>query len=115
MSQAISSSSSEARLRIRNSKIETKTQRIVTMTVTVRPARENLQSFSALWRFEQGQQPINSEECSETTEGVARESEGRGRLSLLRPLESEVKCATRAIARRRGRSSTLRWTGCWHG
>jgi hypothetical protein len=25
------------------------------MTVTVWPARENLQSFSALWRFEQGQ------------------------------------------------------------
>jgi hypothetical protein len=24
------------------------------MTVTVWPARENLQSFSALWRFEQG-------------------------------------------------------------
>jgi hypothetical protein len=27
------------------------------MTVTVRPARANLQSFSALWRFEQGQEP----------------------------------------------------------
>src|SRR2546430_14771321 len=25
------------------------------MTMTVRPARANLQSFSALWRFEQGQ------------------------------------------------------------
>jgi hypothetical protein len=25
------------------------------MTVTVWPARENLQSFSTLWRFEQGQ------------------------------------------------------------
>jgi hypothetical protein len=25
------------------------------MTLTVWPARENLQSFSALWRFEQGQ------------------------------------------------------------
>jgi hypothetical protein len=28
------------------------------MTVTVWPARENLQSFLALWRFEQGQQSI---------------------------------------------------------
>jgi hypothetical protein len=27
-------------------------------------------------------QPINSENCSETAEGVARESEGRSRLSL---------------------------------
>jgi hypothetical protein len=32
-------------------------------------------------------QPINSEECSETAEGVARESEGRSRLSLLRPYD----------------------------
>src|SRR2546429_7590607 len=30
-------------------------------------------------------QPINAEECSETAEGVARESEGRSRLSFLRP------------------------------
>ena len=52
---AISSSSSEAGLRTRNSKIETRAQRIVTMTVTVWPARENLQSLSALWKFEQGQ------------------------------------------------------------
>ena len=29
-------------------------------------------------------QPINSENCSETAEGVARESEGRSRVSLLR-------------------------------
>ena len=29
-------------------------------------------------------QPINSEECSETADGVARESEGRSWLSLLR-------------------------------
>jgi hypothetical protein len=28
------------------------------MTVTVRPARANPQSFSALWRFEQGQERI---------------------------------------------------------
>src|SRR5215470_8987317 len=34
-------------------------------------------------------QPINSEECSETAEGVARESEGRSRLSLLRPLRQD--------------------------
>src|ERR1700722_14576338 len=31
-------------------------------------------------------QPINSEECSETADGVTRESEGRSRLSLLRPV-----------------------------
>jgi hypothetical protein len=55
MSQGKSSSSSEARLRTRNSKIETRAQRIVTMTVTVRPARKNFQPFSTLWRFEQGQ------------------------------------------------------------
>ena len=35
-----------------------KAQRTVTMTVTVRPACENRQSFSALWRFEQGQVQI---------------------------------------------------------
>src|SRR5258705_2747258 len=29
--------------------------------------------------------PINCEECSETADGVTRESEGRSRLSLLRP------------------------------
>ena len=33
-------------------------------------------------------QPINSEQCSETADGVARESEGRSRLSLLRPENS---------------------------
>src|SRR5271168_2663643 len=31
-------------------------------------------------------QPINSEQRSETADGVARESEGRTRLSVLRPL-----------------------------
>ena len=35
-------------------------ERIVTMTVTVWPARENLQPFSALWRFEQGQAAARS-------------------------------------------------------
>src|SRR6476619_1667588 len=34
-------------------------------------------------------QHINSEECSETAEGVARESEGRSRLSLLRPVRQD--------------------------
>ena len=43
----------EARLPTRNSKIE-KGARIVTVLMTVWPAREDLQSFSALWRFEQG-------------------------------------------------------------
>jgi hypothetical protein len=38
---------------IRRSK--TMAERIVTMTATVWPARKNLHSFSALWRFEQGQ------------------------------------------------------------
>src|SRR6266436_5705246 len=34
-------------------------------------------------------QPINSEECSETAGGVARESEGRSRLSLLCPVRQD--------------------------
>src|SRR5882762_3794575 len=34
-------------------------------------------------------QPINSENCSETAEGVARESEGRSRLSLLRAVRQD--------------------------
>src|SRR5262245_26295682 len=34
-------------------------------------------------------QPINSEEGSETAEGVARESEGRSRLPLLRPVRQD--------------------------
>src|SRR5271157_30843 len=34
-------------------------------------------------------EPINSEEWSETAEGVARESEGRSRLSLLRPVRQD--------------------------
>src|SRR5215813_10327695 len=33
--------------------------------------------------------PINSEECSETADGVARESEGRSRLSVLRPVRQD--------------------------
>src|SRR5215211_441367 len=34
-------------------------------------------------------QPSNSEECSETADGVTRESEGRSRLSLLRPVRQD--------------------------
>src|SRR6516225_12452795 len=34
-------------------------------------------------------QPINSEERSETADGVARESEGRSRLSFLRPVRQD--------------------------
>src|ERR1019366_8640491 len=34
-------------------------------------------------------QPINSENCSETAEGVARESEGRSRLSVLCPVRQD--------------------------
>src|SRR5258707_7837840 len=34
-------------------------------------------------------QPNNSEECSETADGVARESEGRSRVSLLRPVRQD--------------------------
>src|SRR5580698_8944893 len=34
-------------------------------------------------------EPINSEECSETAEGVARESEGRSRLPFLRPVRQD--------------------------
>ena len=37
-------------------------------------------------RDEEIGQPINSEECSETADGVARESEGRSRLPLLYPV-----------------------------
>src|SRR3974377_484810 len=34
-------------------------------------------------------QPITHETCSETADGVTRESEGRGRLSLLRPIRQD--------------------------
>src|ERR1700688_2584597 len=34
-------------------------------------------------------QPNNSEKCSETADGVARESEGRSRLSFLRPVRQD--------------------------
>ena len=35
-------------------------------------------------------QPINSEQCSEAADGVARESEGSSRLSLLRPARDKI-------------------------
>src|SRR5262245_24583925 len=50
----MSSIASEARPRKRKAKIETRAERIATMEVTVRPARENHQPFSDLWKFEQG-------------------------------------------------------------
>src|ERR1700760_4435654 len=34
-------------------------------------------------------QPSNSEKCSEAADGVTRESEGGGRLSLLRPVRQD--------------------------
>jgi hypothetical protein len=34
-------------------------------------------------------QPNNSDQCSETADGVARESEGRSRLSLLLPVRQD--------------------------
>src|SRR5271156_82705 len=34
-------------------------------------------------------QPNNSEKCSEAADGVTRESEGRSRLSLLRPVRED--------------------------
>src|SRR5258708_40047383 len=56
-------------------------------------------------------QPINSEECSETAEGVARESEGRSRVSLLRPVRQdqprgEVNGSRVHLT---GRSSPMTW------
>jgi hypothetical protein len=53
-------SSSAARLQKRKAKIDTTAERIATMTVTVRPARENHQPLTALWSFEQGQAEIDS-------------------------------------------------------
>src|SRR6059036_2052351 len=35
-------------------------------------------------------QPSNSEECSEAADGVTRESEGRSRVSLLRPVRQDI-------------------------
>jgi hypothetical protein len=46
-----------ARLRKRKAKIDTAAERIANMTVTVGPACRNLQPFSSLWKYEQGQGP----------------------------------------------------------
>src|SRR5215510_12397026 len=46
------------------------------------------QTHEAVRDLEIGQ-PINSEQCSETAEGVTRESEGRSRLSVLRPVRQD--------------------------
>jgi hypothetical protein len=64
------------------------------MTVTVRPGRENLQSFSALWRFEQGQERAASPiSCGSTLIAVVQAAdlgEGNniacgGKLRVTRP------------------------------
>src|SRR5260370_40610749 len=60
-------------------------------------------------------QPINSEECSETAEGVARESEGRSRLSFLRPVRQDQPrghpgSCLRPVSLQQGRTG-CGWTG----
>src|SRR6516164_10558857 len=42
-------------------------------------------------------QPNNSETCSEAADGVARESEGRSRLSLLRPVRQSMDASRRKV------------------
>src|SRR5437868_922088 len=42
-------------------------------------------------------QPSNSETCSETADGVTRESEGGGRLSLLRPVRQSMDASRRKM------------------
>ena len=42
-------------------------------------------------------QPNNSETCSEAADGVARESEGGGRLSLLRPVRQSMDASRRKM------------------
>src|SRR6516225_3291764 len=42
-------------------------------------------------------QPNNSETCSEAADGVARESEGRSRLSLLRPVRQSMDASRRKM------------------
>jgi hypothetical protein len=49
-----------ARLRKRKAKIDTAAERIANMTVTVGPACRNLQPFSSLWKYEQGQPHISA-------------------------------------------------------
>src|SRR5207302_6345815 len=60
-------------------------------------------------------QPINSEECSETTEGVTRESEGRSRLPLLRAVRQDLPrrhpdACLRAVLLEQGRAG-CGWSG----
>src|SRR5208282_565156 len=64
-------------------------------------------------------QPINSENCSETAEGVTRESEGRSRLSLLRAVRQDQprgysgSCVC-SVPLQQGRTGD-RWSGlCGH-
>src|ERR1700741_4804638 len=49
------------------------------------------QTHQAVRPLEIGQ-PNNSEKCSETADGVTRESEGRSRLSLLCPVRQDRPC-----------------------
>src|SRR5882672_5126447 len=41
--------------------------------------------------------PNNSETCSEAADGVARKSEGRSRLSLLRPVRQSMDASRRKV------------------
>src|SRR5260221_5128977 len=63
--------------------------------------------------------PSNSETCSETADGVTRESEDRSRLSLLRPLRQDqprgYSCARlRSVSLQQGRSGSGRPGFCGH-
>src|SRR6516162_3358689 len=42
-------------------------------------------------------QPSNSKKCSETADGVTRESEGRGRLSFLRSVRQSMDASRRKM------------------
>src|SRR5207247_9071248 len=60
-------------------------------------------------------QPSNSEECSEAADGVARESEGRAGLSLLRPVRQDQprrrsRACLRAVPLEQGPSG-CGWSG----
>src|ERR1700739_217668 len=50
-------------------------------------------------------QPSNSEKCSETADGVTRESEGRSRLSLLCPVRQDRPCGYSGSCLRQCRSN----------
>src|SRR6202035_170886 len=68
-------------------------------------------------------QPINSEECSETADGVARESEGRSRLSVLCPVRQDQPrghsgpclCPVPLQQGRTGGAAAERWGRCGRG